>query len=131
MARLGKTIIWIGSSLDDLREFPAEVKREVGFALREAQDGGKPPDAKPLKGFNGASVLEIVEDFDSDTYRAVYTVRFEEAVYVLHCFQKKSTSGIKTSKQDIDLIRRRYQIAEQEHRAWLEKNPPPPKLKKR
>lgn len=88
-------------------------------------------DAKPLKGFNGASVLEIVEDYDTDTYRAVYTVRFEEAVYVLHCFQKKSTLGIKTPKQDIDLIRRRYQIAEQEHRAWLEKNPLSPKPKKK
>lgn len=126
-----KPILWIGSSLGDLREFPAEVKREVGFALREAQNGGKSPASKPLKGFNGASVLEIVEDFDTDTYRAIYTVRFEEAVYVLHCFQKKSTSGIKTPQHVIDLIRKRYKVAEQEHRKWQESNPKPPRPKKK
>jgi phage-related protein/predicted XRE-type DNA-binding protein len=108
--------VWLGSSLDELKEFPEEPRREVGFALWEAQNGGKHPDAKPLKGFHGASVLEIVEDFDTDTYRAVYTVKFGESVYVLHCFQKKSKSGISTPKQDMDLIEKRFKQAEQEHK---------------
>lgn len=113
-----KDLVWLGSSLDDLRKFPDEPRREVGFALREAQNGKKHPSSKPMKGFHGASVLEIVEDFDSDTYRAVYTVRFEEAVYVLHCFQKKSKSGISTPKQDLDLIEKRFKQAEKEHQEW-------------
>jgi phage-related protein len=107
--------VWIGSSLDDLRTFPDEPKRQVGIALLDAQKGGKNLHAKPLHGFRGASVLEIVEDFDTDTYRAVYTVRFEDAVYVLHCFQKKSKSGIATPRQDVELIKRRYRAAEVEH----------------
>ena len=119
--------MWLGSSLDDLREFPDEPRREVGFALGEAQIGKKHPDAKPLKGFRGASVLEIVEDYDTDTYRAVYTVRFEEAVYVLHCFKKKSKSGISTSKQDVDLVERRFKQAEKEHQEWQKnQNAPEP-----
>ena len=80
---------WVGRSLDDLREFPMEVQRIAGFALRQAQGGDKHIDAKPLKGFAGAGVLEIVADHDGDTFRAVYTVRFAEIVYVLHAFQKK------------------------------------------
>ena len=115
-----KDVVWIGSSLDDLRDFPEETRREVGFALRQAQNGDKHPDAKPLKGFKGASVLEIVEDFNTDTYRAVYTVSFEEAIYVLHCFKKKSRQGIATPKQDIDLIKSRYKIADKEHHKWLQ-----------
>lgn len=126
-----KVLIWLGSSLDDLREFPEEPRREVGFALREAQNGGKHPDAKPLKGFHWASVLEILEDYDTDTYRAVYTVKFEEAIYVLHCFQKKSKSGISTPRQDMDLIETRLKQAEKEHREWQRtqdsKNPRPRK----
>ena len=85
-----KPIEWIASSLDDLRDFPEDVQQSMGYALYQAQCGGKHPDAKPLKGFKGAGVLEVIEDFDGDTYRAVYTVKFDGAVYVLHAFQKKS-----------------------------------------
>ena len=127
-----RELVWLGSTLEDLREFPDESRREVGFALRQAQNGKKAPNAKPLKGFHGTSVLEIVDNFDSDTFRAVYTVRFEEAVYVLHCFQKKSKSGISTPKQDIDLIERRLKQAEKEHQEWLKTQPPaPPKTNKK
>ena len=84
-----KPLFWVGSSLKDLRGFPEEVKDEIGFALYQAQRGLTPRSAKPLKGFTGASVLEIVDDFQTDTYRAVYTVQFADAVYVLHAFQKK------------------------------------------
>lgn len=113
-----KPLVWIGSSLKDLREFPDEVKDEMGFALFEAQCGLKPVAAKPLKGFGGAGVLEVVSDYQSDTYRAVYTVRLEERVYVLHAFQKKSKKGIATPKADIELIKRRLQQAEELHEEW-------------
>jgi phage-related protein len=113
-----KPLVWIGSSLKDLREFPDEVKDEMGFALFEAQCGLKPTAAKPLKGFGGASVLEVVSDYQSDTYRAVYTVRLEERVYVLHAFQKKSKKGIATPKADIELIKRRLRQAEELHKEW-------------
>ena len=86
-----RRLFWIGTSLDDLKAFPEEVRKEIGFSLQLVQEGEKPPSAKPLKGFGGASVLEIVEDFDSDTFRAVYTVRLRSGIYVLHAFQKKST----------------------------------------
>ncbi len=89
----------------------------MGFALYQAQIGGMSGDAKPLKGFGGAGVLEIVEDHHGDTYRAVYTVKFERAIYVLHAFQKKSRKGIKTPQEDMDLVRRRLRIAEQDHNA--------------
>ena len=110
-----KPLRWVGSSREDLRRFPEEVKDLVGHALHVAQTGGKHPDAKPLRGFGGAGVLEVVEDFAGDTYRAVYTVRFIASVYVLHVFQKKSTSGIKTPKRDLDLIKERLKRAEQDH----------------
>jgi phage-related protein/predicted XRE-type DNA-binding protein len=110
-----KPVVWIGSSLEDLREFPELPRREVGFAISEAQLGRKHPKAKPLKGFGGASTLEIVQDYDGDTYRAVYTVKFGNTIYVLHCFQKKSKSGISTPKRDTDLIMRRYKTAERRH----------------
>lgn len=113
-----KPLVWIGSSLKDLREFPDEVKDEMGFALFEAQCGLKPTAAKPLKGFGGAGVLEAVSDYQSDTYRAVYTVRLEERVYVLHAFQKKSKKGIATQKSDIELIKRRLRQAEELHKEW-------------
>jgi phage-related protein len=90
------SVVRVGDSLEDLWDFPPAVQREIGFALRQAQDGGKHPDARPLKGFGGASVLEIIEDHDGHTYRAVYTVRFADAVYVLHVFQKKSKKQIAT-----------------------------------
>ena len=83
----------------------------MGFALREAQAGGKHPDAKPLKGHKGAGVLEIVDDFDGDTYRAVYTVKMEGAVYALHAFQKKSRTGKATDKADLEMIERRLKLA--------------------
>ena len=113
-----KPLVWVGSSLKDLREFPDEVKNEMGFALYEAQCGLKPAAAKPLKGFGGSGVLEIVSDYQTDTYRAVYTVRLEERVYVLHAFQKKSKKGIATPKADIELIKRRLRQAEELHKEW-------------
>jgi len=91
---------------------PDEVKQAFGFALFQAQAGLLHPDAKPLKGFGSAGVLEVVEDFRGDSYRAVYTVRFRQAIYVLHCFQKKSKHGIETPKQETDSIRERLKEAE-------------------
>ncbi len=106
----------MGTSLEDLKKFPDEVQEQIGYALYLAQVGDKHPDTKPLKGFKGASVLEVVEDFDSDTYRAVYTVKLKKAVYVLHVFQKKSKHGIATPKQDINLIETRLQRAKEHHK---------------
>lgn len=106
-----KPIFWVGSSKKDLVAMPDEVQDVFGYALHVAQDGGKHPQAKPLKGFGGASVLEVVEDWNGDTYRGVYTVKFANAVYVLHCFQKKSTRGAETPKPDMDLIRDRLKAA--------------------
>ena len=111
-----KPLDFVGSSREDLKEFPDEVKQDIGYALFEAQKGQKPEAAKPLKGFGSAGVLEIIEQFDGDTYRAVYTVKFREVIYVLHCFQKKSKSGIKTPQQDIELIQRRLRAAEEGYR---------------
>ena len=104
-----KPLKFVASSLEDLKAFPEEVRRAVGFALSFAQRGTKHPKAKPLKGseFKGALTLEIVENHDGDTYRAVYTAKVKECIYVLHCFQKKSKSGISTPKPDIDLIKNR------------------------
>lgn len=113
-----KPVGWIASSLGDLKSFPEDVQDEIGHALLQAQRGKKHNRAKPLRGFGGASVLEIVESYDGDTYRAVYTVRFAEMIFVLHCFQKKSKSGIATPKQDIDLIRARFRQAEKEYKEW-------------
>jgi phage-related protein len=113
-----KPLVWIGSSLKDLRGFPETVKDEMGFALYEAQCGLKPLDAKPLKGFGGASVMEIVSDYRTDTYRAVYTVRLNDRLYVLHAFQKKSKTGIATSQTDIELIKTRLKQAETLHIEW-------------
>jgi phage-related protein len=109
-------IVWVGSSLKDLRSFPAKVKDVIGFALYQAQVGRKAPSAKPLAGFGGASVIEIVEDYQSDTYRAVYTVKFAGMVYVLHAFQKKSKKGIATPKPDMELIRKRLNVATENYR---------------
>lgn len=110
-----KPLRWIGSSKVDLLLFPREVIREVGHALWRAQLGEKHLSAKPLKGFGGATVLEIVDSDPSGTYRAVYTVRFADVVYVLHAFQKKSRKGISTDKQDIETIERRLKLAKEEH----------------
>jgi phage-related protein len=105
-----KPLFWVGSSKDAVLAFPEEVKDEVGTALSVAQFGGKHPSAKPWKG-QGPGVFEIVEDHRGDAYRAVYTVRFEEVVYVLHVFQKKSPSGTKTARKDVELIGRRLDEA--------------------
>lgn len=109
-----KPVEWIGSSLEDLKNLPNQVCRKFGYAIYLAQMGTKYNSSKPLKGFNGTGVLEIVQNFDTDTYRAVYTVKFAEVVYVLHIFQKKSKKGIATPKKEIDLINKRLQQA-QEH----------------
>jgi phage-related protein len=110
-----KPVEWVGSSLDDLKSFPEDVRQTVGYALYLAQCGEKHPSVKPLKGFKGAGVLEIVEDFDGDTYRAVYTIKLAGVVYVLHAFQKKSKQGIATPKQDIDLIETRLKRAKEHY----------------
>ena len=111
-----KVVEWVGSSLDELRSFPADVRRVVGQALDDAQKGEEHPSVKALKGFGGRSVLEVVDDFDGDTYRAVYTVRFAGVLYVLHAFQKKSTKGIATPKHELDLIMARLKRAEEHYR---------------
>ena len=107
-----KPIEWIGSSHKDLMALPADVRRFFGFALSMAQAGDKHDSAKVLKGFGDAGVIEVVEDDAGGTYRAVYTVKFAEAVFVLHCFQKKSKRGIATPKEDMDIINARLKIAE-------------------
>ncbi len=112
-----KPLYWVGSSLRDLRGFPRAVRRVMGQALDDAQHGEKHPGARPLKGFGGAGVLEIVEDDDGDTYRAVYTVKLAGEVYVLHAFQKKSRRGRATPKKDIDLIKQRLREARAYHRS--------------
>lgn len=107
-----KPLEWIGSSHKDLMALPVAVRRIFGYALSLAQAGDKHDAAKVLKGFGGAGVLEVVEDDSGGTYRAVYTVKFAEAVFVLHCFQKKSKSGIATPKADMDIIHTRLRVAE-------------------
>ena len=107
-----KKLIWMGDSKDNLKTFPEDVKDVMGFALRQAQQGGKHPCTKPLKGFKGAGVLEVVENHDGDAYRAVYTVRVKNKIYVLHAFQKKSTKGIQTPQKEIDVIKARLKRAE-------------------
>jgi phage-related protein len=111
-----KPVHFIGNTKTVLRGFPAEVKDRVGYAHYEAQRGEKAVNTKPLKGFHGASVLEIVEDHDGSTYRAVYTIRFSNAVYVLHTFQKKSKKGIATPKHDVELVNLRLKLAEEDFR---------------
>lgn len=101
----------MGNTLDELRKFPEEVRDEMGYALYLAQIGDKHPTAKPLKGFGSAGILEIVDNYDGDTYRTVYTVKLAGVVYVLHAFQKKSKKGIATPKKDIDLIKKRLKLA--------------------
>jgi phage-related protein len=111
-----KPVFWMGSSLKDLRSFPRTVQSDMGYALYAAQQGELDPDAKPLKGFGSAQVIEIVNRFAGNAYRAVYTVRFGDALYVLHAFQKKSTKGVATPKPDMDLIRARLKDAERFHK---------------
>jgi phage-related protein len=107
-----KSLRWVGWARKDLSGMPRPVKRTMGFALYLAQVGERHPAAKALKGFGSAGVLEVVEEFRSDAYRAVYTVRLTRAVYVLHCFKKKSVKGARTPRPDTELIRARLQAAE-------------------
>ena len=112
MTEQERPLIWIGGSKKDLMALPLAVRKFFGHALNFAQRGEQHDAAKSLKGFGGAGVLEIVEDDTGGTYRAVYTVKFAEAVFVLHCFQKKSKSGYSTPKEDMDIIRARLKVAE-------------------
>ncbi len=107
-------MLWVGSSKRDYGDFATQVQRNFGFELFLVQTGQHPPSAKPLKGL-GSGTVELIDDFEGDSYRAVYTVRFHEAVYVLHAFKKKSKRGIATAKRDIDLIKRRLREAEADH----------------
>ena len=113
-----KPLKWVGSAKRDLDAMPEDVKDVFGHPIDLAQPGGRHPDAKVLTGFGSAGVLEVVEDDRSSTYRAVYTVKFAAWVYVLHCFQKKSKSGIKTPKEDMDLIHARLKAAKLDFEAW-------------
>jgi phage-related protein len=111
-----RPVYWIGSSKRDLLGFPDEVVDDLGYALGVVQFGGTPPTAKPWKG-EGPGVFELVEDFRGDTFRAVYTVRFAKAIYVLHCFQKKSPARVRTARPDIESIRRRLRVAQADYEA--------------
>lgn len=113
-----KPLFWVGSAKRDLKRFPPQVQDVMGYALDVAQQGRKHPDARPLAGFGGAGVLEMIDDFDGDTYRAVYTVKFSGVVYVLHAFQKKSKRGIETPKHHLDLIRQRLKQAHEHFVEW-------------
>ena len=115
-----KPLHWVGPAKKDLLAFPEAVVDDFGYALGVVQSGGVPPSAKPWKG-EGAGVLEVVESAEGNAYRAVYTVRFSNAVYVLHCFQKKSPSGIRTAKTDIELIHKRLKAAQQHYEENYEK----------
>jgi len=114
---VSKGIIWVSSSLEDLKRFPEPVQKVMGFALFQAQCGGKHLQARPLKGFGGAGVLEIIEDFDGNAFRMVYTVRFADAVYVLHAFQKRSKRGTKTPNREMDVVRARLRMARDSRQA--------------
>ena len=105
-----KSVIWVGDSLKQVKSFPEFVRRDIGSSLYDVQQGDKPDNAKPFKGF-GTGVFEIATRFDSDTYRTVYAVQIGADIYVLHAFQKKSPKGIKTAKKDLDLIKSRYKQA--------------------
>ena len=113
-----KPVVWIASSRKDLKAFPDAVRSDIGHALYLAQLGKRGRNTKPLKGFKGAGVIEIVEDHVGDAYRAVYTVKLADRVYVLHAFQKKSRQGIATPKEAAALVKARLKIAEGVHAAW-------------
>jgi phage-related protein len=119
--RAPKPVFWVASSRKDVKKFPKGVRQVVGQALFDAQTGGKHPSARPLKGFGGAGVLEVVEDDNGNTYRTVYTVKFAGAVYVLHAFQKKSKKGIKTPQNEIEKVKARLKEAAEHHAEWIKK----------
>lgn len=108
-----RPVVWVRSSKEDLKKFPETAQSHIGFALQMAQRGGKHSDAKPMKGFRGARIIEIVEDYAGDTYRVVYTVKFEVAIYVLHAFKKKSKVGAATPKHELSLIEERLKRAQE------------------
>ena len=116
MKKVQKPVVWMGMSKKEVQSFPGDVKDDMGMALRDAQYGNRPLSAKPLKGFKGAGTLEIVEDHDGDTYRAMYTVKFRDVVYVLHAFKKKSRKGIATPKSDTGLVKDRLKRAEEHYK---------------
>ena len=119
-----RVVEFIASAEDDLAAMPQPVKNVFGFAIFKAELGEKHADAKPLKGFGGAGVLEVVENYDGDSYRAVYTVRFAGVVYVLHAFQKKSKRGIATPKAELDLIKQRLKRAREDYQQWSRSGKP-------
>jgi phage-related protein len=110
-----RSVVWVGSSRDDLRSFSKPVRRFFGRAIFRAQQGLRHPKAKPLKGFGGAGVLEVVSDVEGDTYRAIYTVKLAGLIYVLHCFQKKATKGVSTPKREMELTKGRLALAEADY----------------
>jgi phage-related protein len=120
MAAAGRPLVWVASSKKDLLDFPEAARRNVGYALGVAQIGKKHPDAKPWMG-EGPGVFEIVVPAEGNAFRAVYAVRFVNAIYVLHCFQKKSPTGIKTAATDVQLIRQRLMAAQKHYEEHHEK----------
>lgn len=116
-----KPLLWVSSSKKNLMEMPEDVITDFGYGLYQAQIGKHPDIAKTLSGFGGASVIELIQDHKGDTFRAVYTVKFSDAIIVLHAFQKKSKRGIETPKQDIELIRSRLKLAEEIYKEWKRK----------
>ncbi len=112
-----KRVYFLGASRKNIRAFPEDVRVDMGYALFQVQNGAKPVSAKPLKGFGGSGVLEIIENFDGSTYRAVYTIKFLQCIYVLHCFQKKSKHGIATPQKEIELVRQRFKMATEHYRS--------------
>lgn len=117
-----KAVLWVGSSKRDLLVMPKKVVTNFGYAIYQVQIGTYPDIAKPLKGFGGANVIELVENYKSDTFRAVYTVQFSEIIVVLHAFHKKSTKGIATPKQEIELIKNRLKRAKKIYQEWKKEN---------
>ncbi len=113
-----KHLLWIGSAKRDLMEMPGDVIDDFGYGLYQAQIGKHPDIGKPLTGFGGASVIELVQDHRGDTFRAVYTVKFADVIIVLHAFQKKSKKGIETPKKEINLVHSRLKLAEEIYREW-------------
>jgi phage-related protein len=114
-----KPLAWIGTSKEDLLSLPRKVIREIGYSLYLAQRGYMHINAKPLSGFGGRGVLEVVEDDSSGTYRAIYTVKFKEALYVLHAFQKKSKKGKETPKEEMEIVIKRLKLAQEKHEEWV------------
>ena len=113
-----KPLAWVGSAYGDFRDFPEPVQADMGYALYLAQVGQTAPSAKPLKGYGGAGILEVVESHDGNTYRTVYTVRFEHVVYVLHSFQKKAKHGRATPKKELEMVERRLSQARRDYETW-------------